>query len=356
LLQLASETSDQGDVEDMRATESLVQRPATRLPRPVVIGHRGAPAYRPEHTAASFDLAIDLGAELIEPDVVVSRDGVLVVRHENELSISTDVATRSEFAARRTTKDEGAGPSTGWFTEDFTLAELRTLRAVERMPEVRPLNTAYDGHFGILTLAEVIEIARRRSTADRQIRVLAELKHTRSADEQGLPMAELVTEELRRLDATDAAGSVVLQSFDADVLRDLRTRLGADGPQMVQLVGDAVDGDVLVTRAGLRAISTYAQAIGPSRERVLRSAAGQDLPGPAPLVHEAHRAELAVFCWTLRAENAFLPEHLRRGTSPHALGNAIADAMTLLTLGVDGLITDSPDHAVRAIKALLVAV
>ena len=108
----------------------------------------------------------------------------------------------------------------------------------------------------------------------------------------------------------------------------------------------------MVTRAGLRAISTYAQAIGPSRERVLRSAAGQDLPGPAPLVHEAHRAELAVFCWTLRAENAFLPEHLRRGTSPHALGNAIADAMTLLTLGVDGLITDSPDHAVRAVKAL----
>jgi glycerophosphoryl diester phosphodiesterase len=334
----------------MRATESLALRPATRLPRPVVIGHRGAPAYRPEHTAASFDLAIDLGAELIEPDVVVSRDGVLVVRHENELSISTDVATRAEFAARRTTKDGDAGPTTGWFTEDFTLAELRTLRAVERMPEVRPLNTAYDGHFGILTLAEVIEIARRRSTADRQIRVLAELKHTESADAQGLPMAELVTEELRRLDATDAAGSVVLQSFDADVLRDLRARLGADGPQMVQLVGDAADGDQLVTRAGLRAISTYAQAIGPSRDRVLASAAGQELPGKAPLVHEAHRAELAVFCWTLRAENAFLPEHLRRGRSPSALGDAIADATRLLDLGVDGLITDSPDHAVRAIS------
>ena len=333
-------------MEDMRATESPALRPATRLPRPVVIGHRGAPAYRPEHTAASFDLAIDLGAELIEPDVVVSRDGVLVVRHENELSISTDVAARPEFAARRTTKDGESGAVTGWFTEDFTLAELRTLRAVERMPEVRPLNTAYDGHFGILTLAEVIEIARRRSTADRQIRVLAELKHTDSADEQGLPMAELVTEELRRLDATDAEGSVVLQSFDAAVLRELRDRLGARGPQMVQLVGDAADGDRMVTRAGLRAISTYAQAIGPSRERVLSAPA---------LVDEAHRAELAVFCWTLRAENAFLPEHLRRGKSPSALGNAIADATALLELGVDGLITDSPDHAVRAVKALLVA-
>jgi glycerophosphoryl diester phosphodiesterase len=182
----------------MHATELPALRPATRLPRPVVIGHRGAPAYRPEHTAASFDLAIDLGAELIEPDVVVSRDGALVVRHENELSLSTDVASRTEFAARRTTKDGDTGPISGWFTEDFTLAELRTLRAVERMPEVRPLNTAYDGHFGILTLAEVIEIARRRSTAERPIRVLAELKHSESADVQGLPMAELVADELHQ--------------------------------------------------------------------------------------------------------------------------------------------------------------
>src|SRR5688572_15246968 len=161
----------------MRATELLAVRPATRLPRPVVIGHRGAPAYRPEHTAAGFDLAIDLGAELIEPDVVVSRDGALVVRHESELSWSTDVSDRPEFADRRTTKAVDDVPCTGWFAGDFTLAELRTLRAVERMPELRPLNAAYDGHFGILTLAEVVELARTRTTADRQIRVLAELKH-----------------------------------------------------------------------------------------------------------------------------------------------------------------------------------
>jgi glycerophosphoryl diester phosphodiesterase len=336
----------------MRATESTALRPATRLLRPVVIGHRGAPAYRPEHTAASFDLAIDLGAELIEPDVVVSRDGALVVRHESQLSWSTDVASRPEFARRRTTKMVDEKPTTGWFAEDFTIAELRTLRAVERMPELRPMNTAYDGHFGILTLAEVVGLARRRSTADRRIRVLAELKHTENAAAKGLPMAELVTDELRRLDAAAADGGVLLQSFDDHLLRDLRARLGADGPQMVQLVGDNSDGDRMVTPAGLRAVSTYAQAIGPSRERVLLSAAGQDLPGDAPLVHEAHRAELAVFCWTLRAENGFLPEHLRRGTSPRAVGNAIADAMTLLNLGVDGLITDSPDYAVRAVEKL----
>src|SRR3954471_10778039 len=161
----------------MHATQSLAHRRATRLPQPVVIGHRGAPAYRPEHTTASFELAIDLGADVIEPDIVISRDGVLVVRHESELSLSTDVAGRPGFADRRTTKVVDGKQFTGWFAEDFTFAELRTLRAVERMPHMRPLNTAYDGHFGILTLAEVIGLARSRSTDARPIRVLAELKH-----------------------------------------------------------------------------------------------------------------------------------------------------------------------------------
>ncbi|MCW2533234.1 MAG: glpQ, partial [Blastococcus sp.] len=184
----------------MRSTASLALRPATRLTQPVVIGHRGAPAYRPEHTAASYELAIDLGAELIEPDVVVSRDGILVVRHENELSWSTDIAGRPEFAGRRTTKQVDDRECSGWFTEDFTLAELRTLRAIERMPELRPLNAAYDGRFGILTLGEVISLARTRSTEDRPIRVLAELKHADWSTQHGLPMAELVADELRRLD------------------------------------------------------------------------------------------------------------------------------------------------------------
>src|SRR3954452_3415490 len=156
----------------MHATAALDVLPATGSSHPVIVGHRGAPAYRPEHTVASYELAIEMGAEFIEPDVVVSRDGVLVVRHENELSLSTDVAGRPEFAGRRTTKVVDEMPCTGWFAEDFTFAELRTLRAVERMPHMRPLNTAYDGHFGILTLAEVIDLARRRSTDTRTIRVL----------------------------------------------------------------------------------------------------------------------------------------------------------------------------------------
>ena len=160
----------------MHATVSPLLPMATRSSRPLVVGHRGASAYRPEHTAASYELAIDLGADLIEPDVVLSSDGVLIARHENELSRSTDVASRPEFASRRTAKLVGATRRTGWFTEDFTLEELRTLRAVERIPDLRPLNTAYDGQEGILTLAEVVEIARRRSTPAHPVRVLAELK------------------------------------------------------------------------------------------------------------------------------------------------------------------------------------
>jgi glycerophosphoryl diester phosphodiesterase len=334
----------------MRATESLAQRPATRLSRPVVIGHRGAPAYRPEHTPASYELAIDLGAEVIEPDVVVSRDGVLVVRHESELSWSTDVSSRPEFAARRTTKVVGEQPYTGWFTEDFTLTELRTLRAVERMPEYRPMNAAYDGQFGILTLAEVVDLARTRSTPDRQIRVLAELKHPGWSAEQGLPMAELLTEELRRLGATDEHGPVMVQSFDAGVLRDLRAGLGEHGPQLIQLLDDVAEGDRMATPAGLREISTYAQGIAPSVERVFRGLAPDR--GTSPLVTEAHRAALAVFTWTLRAENAFLPEHLRIGSTPEAQGDAIGVARQLLALGVDGLITDSPEHAAQAVSEL----
>ncbi|RBY92379.1 glycerophosphodiester phosphodiesterase [Blastococcus sp. TBT05-19] len=335
----------------MRATESLAIRPATRLPRPVVIGHRGAPAYRPEHTAASFELAIDLGADLIEPDVVVSRDGVLVVRHENELSLSTDVAEHPEFADRHTSRVIDGELCTGWFTEDFTYAELRTLRAVERMPAMRPLNTAYDGRFGILTLAEVVELARCRSTADRQIRVLAELKHPHVSAAPCPPMGALVAEELRRLGADRADGTVMIQSFDPALLRELRARLGDGGPQMAQLVADDRTGDGMVTPSGLREISTYAQAIAPSRERVLASAAGVR-PGRAHLVGQAHSAQLTVFVWTLRAENAFLPAHLRRGEAPEGLGDAVGDAKELLALGVDGLITDSPDHAVRARTAV----
>src|SRR5689334_21337379 len=339
----------------MHATAALEDSPATGSSHPVIVGHRGAPAYRPEHTAASYELAIEMGAEFIEPDVVVSRDGVLVVRHENELSRSTDVASRPEFAARRTTKEVEGEECTGWFAEDFTLAELRTLRAVERMPELRPLNTTYDGRFGILTLAEVVALARRRSTAEREVRVLAELKCPTWTAEQGLPMAELVAAELRRLQATDADGTVVLQSFDPAGLRALRARFGYRGPTMFQLVEDGHEYDQMVTPSGLREISTYAQGIAPSRHRLILRDGDDAMTGVSDLVGRAHNAGLAVVPWTVRAENVFLPRHLRRGTDPAALGDAAAEVGLLLGLGVDGVITDHPDVAARARRSLVAA-
>jgi glycerophosphoryl diester phosphodiesterase len=340
---------------DMHATESPIPT-ATRLTQPVIVGHRGAPAYRPEHTRASFELAIAQGADFIEPDVVVSKDGVLVVRHENELSHSTDIASHPEFAHLRTTKEVGDRECTGWFAEDLTLAELRTLRAVERLPQLRPLNTAYDGTSGILTFTEVVELARDGSEAGgRTVRVLAELKKPTWSATQGLPMTELVAAELRQLHSDTQDGTVVVQSFDAEGLRELRTDLGDAGPTILQLINDTREMDHMVTPAGLRAISTYAQGIAPSRHRIILRGDDQAVTGVSDLVEHAHHAGLIVVPWTIRAENAFLPRDLRRGTDPSAIGDVAGEARMLLDLGVDGLITDSPDLVQRVRTELLAA-
>jgi len=199
-----------------------------------------------------------------------------------------------------------------------------------------------------MTLAEVIELARSRSVPGREIRVLCELKHPTWSTDHGLPMTEMVTAELRRLDATAPDGTVILQSFDAAAMRRLRAELGDDGPTMLQLLGEGPDFDPLVTPSGLREISTYAQGIAPTRNRLLLRDVDQSLVGVSDLVARAHDAGLQVIPWTLRPENAFLPLELRRGTEPSALGNAAAEARLLLDLGVDGLITDAPEVAVRA--------
>jgi len=321
---------------------------AVRSPRqersPLVIGHRGAPSYRPEHTRASYELAIDLGADLIEPDLVLTRDGQLVARHENELSRSTDVAAHPGFAHRRRTQEVDGEELTGWFAEDFTLTELRTLRAVERTPGMRPLNTAYDGRFGILTLAEVVEVAQRSS---RPVRVQAELKHPAWFAAQGLPMTELVAAELRRLDAVRAGGPVVVMAFEQGALRELRDDLGPD-PRLVQLIEEEGVQDTLVTPSGLREISTYADGIAPHKGRILLHDAGGALVGVSDLISQAHRAGLTVEPWTLRPENVFLPTHLRRSGDPRGLGDAQTEARLLFALGVDGVIADAPETAYRA--------
>jgi glycerophosphoryl diester phosphodiesterase len=315
---------------------------------PLVIGHRGAPSYRPEHTAASYELAIDLGADLIEPDLVVTRDGVLIARHENELSRSTDVATHARFAGRRRTQEVDGEEVTGWFSEDFTLAELRALRAVERMPGVRPLNTAYDGRFGVLTLADVVEIARRRSIGGRTVRVQAELKYPAWFAAHGLPMTELLQAELRRLDAARTDGPVVVMAFESESLRQLRRDLGSGGPRLVQLIEEEGIQDSLVTPSGLREVSTYADGIAPHKGRILLHGADGTLVGVSDLITQAHRAGLTVEPFTLRPENVFLPSHLRRGSDPSGIGDAQTEARLLFALGVDSVISDAPETAHRA--------
>ncbi len=333
---------------DMHETGLKAVDSPRRERTPLVIGHRGAPSYRPEHTRASYELAVDLGADLVEADFVVSRDGVLVARHENELSRSTDVAAHPEFAGRRRTQEVDGEELTGWFSEDFTLAELRTLGAVERMPGVRPLNTAYDGRYGVLTLAEVVELVRARSTPSRRVRLQAELKHPAWFAAQGLPMTELLAAELGRLDARRADGPVVVMAFEPQALRDLRGDLGSRGTRLVQLIEEEGIQDALVTPAGLREISTYADGIAPHKGRILLHGADGTLVGVSDLITQAHRAGLTVEPWTLRPETLVLPSHLRRGTDPSGIGDAQTEARLLLALGVDSVITDAPETAHRA--------
>jgi len=316
------------------------------LRTPLVIGHRGAPAYRPEHTSASFKLAMELGADLIEPDLVVSRDGALIVRHDRELSLTTDIARRPEFAHRRATKSVRGVRVTDWFVEDFDLSELLTLRAVERMPYLRPLSAAYDGHYGILTLADVVELAAHGSSAERPVGVLVDL--IPALPGPGAELPALVATELRRLGAATAAGPVILQAFEPATLRALLEELGEDGPPMVQLIDDGPEFDTQLTPYGLREISTYAGAIGPSRHRLLLRNQEGSVRGTTDLVDRAQAVGLRVYPWKLLPENAFLPADLRRGDDPAAHGNALGEARLLLDMGADALISDAPELAVRA--------
>src|SRR5688572_15093190 len=200
----------------------------------IVIGHRGASGYRPEHTLAAYELAIALGADFIEPDLVSTRDGVLVARHENEISGTTDVADHPEFASRRTTKVIDGVSFTGWFTEDFTLAELKTLRAVERLPAVRQRNTLYNGLFEVPTFQEVIDLARRTSRGGRTVGIYPETKHPTYFQGIGLPLEEPLAAALQRNGLNSKNAAVFVQSFEVANLRKLQNLTHA---RLIQLFG-----------------------------------------------------------------------------------------------------------------------
>ena len=332
------------------ASQERVDRGGRRLP--LVIGHRGASGYRPEHTLASYQLAIEMGADYIEPDLVSTKDHVLVARHENDITGTTDVADHPEFAARKTTKVIDGVEHVGWFTEDFTLAELRTLRAKERLPDLRPANTAFDGLYQVPTFQEVIDLAKRAGVG-----IYPETKHPTYFDSIGLSLEEPLLATLRANGYAGPKASVFIQSFETANLKELhgKTRL-----PLVQLLDElgrpydfVVSGDPrtyadLATPAGLRDIARYADGVGPSKDYIVpRDADGRSLP-PTSFVRDAHRAGLLVHPYTFRNENSFLPLELRSSADPAAYGDAIAEYEQFFALGVDGLFSDNSDTAVEA--------
>lgn len=314
--------------------------------RPLVIAHRGASAERPEHTLASYREAIRVGADFIEPDLVATKDGVLVARHENEISGTTDVAAHPAFAARKATKVIDGVPTTGWFTEDFTLAELKTLRARERLPQLRPGNTKFDGQETIPTLDEIIALAKAA-----RVGIYPETKHPSYFRALGLPLEPPLLAALAHAGWTTKAAPVFIQSFEVGNLKALR---GQTRVRLVQLIGDGVSGDgveydTLVTPAGLKGVAAYADGIGPAKDRVIGRDADGRLVAPSPLVANAHAAGLKVHPWTFRPENYFLPTDLRRGSDPTARGDIAAEYRAYLAAGVDGVFSDDPESAVGAI-------
>ena len=329
-------------------------------PDPLVIGHRGASGYRPEHTLAAYRLAIRQCADFIEPDLVATRDGVLVARHENEIGTTTDVAAHPEFAARRTTKVIDGIPVTGWFTEDFTLAELRTLRAKERIPGVRPQNALFDGRYPIPTFEEVVALARRRTTCDgRPVGIYPEIKRPSYFRSIGLPLEKRVVDVLHRNGFLGGDDPAIVQSFEVGSLQQLARLTRLRLAQLVNCTGRPFDlasaGDPrtyadLVTPAGLEFVASYADLVAVCKDLLIRVGSDGRLGPPTPVIADAHRRGLPVHAWTFRRENLFLPPSLRSSADPAAPGDMVTEVRAYVAAGVDGVFSDNPDLAVAATK------
>jgi glycerophosphoryl diester phosphodiesterase len=344
---------------------STVSGAKSLVKEPIVIGHRGASGYRPEHTLASYETAIAMGADYVEPDLVSTKDGVLVARHENEIATTTDVATHPEFASRKATKTIDGVSVTGWFTEDFTLAELKTLRAIERLPAIRPQNTIYNGQFQIPTLQEVIDLAAQvnagRQPKD-QVGIYPETKHPSYFDSIGLSLEEPLVATLNA-NGYDAKNSLVfIQSFEVANLKQLRTMTKVPLVQLADATGKPYDfvvaGDPrtyadLVTADGLREIATYADGVGVNKNLIIPRDAANKLLAPTDVVADAHQAHLLVHIWTMRNENTFLPADFQVGTDPAHRGQPEQEDALFLSQGIDGFFTDNADTGVGALAAFL---
>ncbi|SKC53234.1 esterase-like activity of phytase family protein [Krasilnikoviella flava] len=350
-----------GTPDDTEMVVIDLEKQRTRDDGVTVVGHRGASGDRPEHTLAAYEQAVLQCADVIEPDVVPTKDGVLVARHENEIGGTTDVADHPEFADRRTTRTIDGKAVTGWFTEDFTLAELRTLRAEERLPEVRPGNTAYDGLYQVPTLDEVLDLARHSETCDgRPVGVAPETKHPTYFDSIGLPLSAPLVAELAANGLDSRRAPVVVQSFETtnlrelDRLTDVRLALNVSpsgAPYDLVAAGDPRTYADLVTPRGLREVARYADIASLEKNVVIPRTAAGTLGEPTSVVRDAHRAGLDVYAWTFRAENQFLPAEHRSSADPAAHGDLAGELDAFLDAGVDGVFSDQPGLAVAAVAA-----
>jgi glycerophosphoryl diester phosphodiesterase len=327
---------------------------------PLIIAHRGASGHRPEHTLSAYRLGIEMGADFIEPDLVVTKDGHLVCRHENEIGGTTDVATKPEFANRKAVKIIDEERFEGWFTEDFTLAELKTLRCKERLPQLRPANMAYDGQDEIPTFQEVLALIKGKTTRrGAPLGIYPETKHPSYFDRLGLSHDRPLVSAIQGEGLDQANAAIFIQSFEVGNLKRLAALTKAPKIQLVSASGGPADraGRTyanMLSDAGLREIAGYAAGIGPQKSLIIPLDAGANVLPPTDLVTRAHRAGLAVHPWTMRAENFFLPKGLRRGVEadPNYLaqaGDLIGECRAYFELGVDGVFSDHPALAVEAL-------
>ncbi|QYY32091.1 glycerophosphodiester phosphodiesterase [Cupriavidus pinatubonensis] len=340
----------------------------TPAAKPLVIAHRGASALRPEHTLAAYAKAIEDGADVIEPDLVSTRDGVLIARHENDIGGTSNVAELPQFASRKRTKVIDGVRLTGWFTEDFTLAELKTLRARERIPKLRPANARLNDQFEIPTFDEIVQLAQQASLrTGRQIGLYPELKHPSYFRGIGLPLEDKLVDALRRQPYLREA-PVFIQSFEAGSLRQVRKMInhGMPNVRLMQLIGNLKQtppdwrlagdtrtyGDMLTT-TGLREVASYADGIGPEKNSVVPRDAQGGLGSPTAVVRNAHAAGLLVHPYTFRPENAFLPKAFQTGgdDATRSPAGMVREVQVFVAAGVDGVFTDDPALGRRAIDA-----
>jgi glycerophosphoryl diester phosphodiesterase len=327
---------------------------------PLVIAHRGASGYRPEYTRSAFELAIAQGADAVEPDLVASRDGVLVIRHENEISGTTDVASRPEFADLRGTRVIDGKKLTGWFTEDFTWAELATLTARERLPKVRPRNDAAAEEQGILRLSDLLGLL---GEVPRRVGLVVEVKHAAYFASIGLPLDVLLASELSAAGWSDD-DRLTVESFEKSALLAIRERgVAANLVYLIDVEGAPADEvaskgkkaspySAYLTRGGLTELTSEIDGISVHKRLILPKGAPVSADGVTDLVERAHAAGLTVFCWTLRAENKFLPKPLRHGLSDDEFGDWRREFDVILRSGVDGVFADQPDLAIEARNAM----